>query len=130
MPFGQHRIVDPTLALTVLIVELVLFAYFLFTNAVYIGTSMVALARLPRFMKLRRADPIRPTYSPFELPVSVLVPAYNEAEGIIQTVESLLHLEYSEYEIIVVNDGSTDKTLQLLIERFGLVPFPQVPRVA
>jgi len=130
MPLAEHRVVDPTVALSILILELILFAYFLFTNAIYIGTSIVALSRLPRFMKLRSADPIRASYSPFELPVSVLVPAYNESEGIVQTVESLLHLEYSEYEIIVINDGSSDETLQLLIDRFELVRFPQVPRVA
>jgi len=38
--------------------------------------------------------------------LSIVTPAYNEAEGIIQTVESLLHLEYSEYEIIVDYKGS------------------------
>ncbi|HEL0163860.1 TPA: glycosyltransferase family 2 protein [Streptococcus equi subsp. zooepidemicus] len=53
-------------------------------------------------------------------PVSILVPAYNEALTIIETVESLLMLDYDCYEIIVIDDGSTDHTAKLLKERFHL----------
>ena len=42
--------------------------------------------------------------------VSILIPAYNEKVTIVQTIESLLNLEYKDYEIIVVDDGSTDGT--------------------
>jgi cellulose synthase/poly-beta-1,6-N-acetylglucosamine synthase-like glycosyltransferase len=54
-------------------------------------------------------------------PVSILIPAYNEAAGILGTVRSLLSIEYPEFEVIVINDGSTDDTLQRLIEQFQLV---------
>ncbi|MGG5461778.1 glycosyltransferase family 2 protein [Clostridium sp. B9] len=54
------------------------------------------------------------------MPVSVLVPAYNEEKTILKCVESLLSLDYPEYEIIVVNDGSKDKTKDVLIESFNL----------
>jgi cellulose synthase/poly-beta-1,6-N-acetylglucosamine synthase-like glycosyltransferase len=54
------------------------------------------------------------------LPVSILVPAYNEETTIIKTVEALLKTEFSEYEIIVVNDGSTDGTLEVLKKHFDL----------
>jgi cellulose synthase/poly-beta-1,6-N-acetylglucosamine synthase-like glycosyltransferase len=59
-------------------------------------------------------------YSSNARPVSIIVPAYNEALNILDTIESLLLVEYPEYEIIVVNDGSTDDTLELLRERFKL----------
>ena len=55
--------------------------------------------------------------SRFTIPVSVLVPAYNEAAVITPSVRSLLALEYPQLEIIVVNDGSRDETLALLKER-------------
>ncbi|MBB6729962.1 glycosyltransferase family 2 protein [Cohnella zeiphila] len=55
-------------------------------------------------------------------PVSMIVPAYNEALTIIDNVKSLLTLNYHTYEVIVVNDGSKDDTIQVLIEAFGLVP--------
>jgi cellulose synthase/poly-beta-1,6-N-acetylglucosamine synthase-like glycosyltransferase len=68
-------------------------------------------------------------YSALEIPISILVPAYNEEAGIAASVRSLLQLSYSEYEIIVVNDGSTDGTLAALVEEFGLQPFPEALRV-
>ncbi len=60
--------------------------------------------------------------SPHVPPVSLIVPAHNEEATIIDTVESLLSLDYPAYEIIVVNDGSADATLSALIARFALQP--------
>jgi len=54
------------------------------------------------------------------VPISVLVPAYNEEEIVIQTIKSLLTLQYLTYEIIVINDGSKDRTLKNVIRAFGL----------
>lgn len=59
-------------------------------------------------------------YSDLSLPVSVIAPAYNEELSIVQSVRALLALEYPEHEVIVVNDGSKDATLQRLIEGFAL----------
>jgi cellulose synthase/poly-beta-1,6-N-acetylglucosamine synthase-like glycosyltransferase len=114
----------------VLIVEAILFGYFVISNVTYLATAIVALRTLPGFVKLHRVYPVRPSYSPLEYPVSVLVPAYNEEEGIIATVTSLLHLDYVEYEVLVINDGSQDRTLELLTESFGLEPYPEAYRVA
>lgn len=56
-----------------------------------------------------------------ELPgISIIVPAYNESVTIVSCLNSLLALDYPNYEIILVNDGSTDDTLAKLIEVFGL----------
>jgi cellulose synthase/poly-beta-1,6-N-acetylglucosamine synthase-like glycosyltransferase len=60
--------------------------------------------------------------SPFTIPVSVIAPAYNEEVCVSACVRSLLALDYPEYEVIVVNDGSTDGTLRRLIEEFELQP--------
>jgi cellulose synthase/poly-beta-1,6-N-acetylglucosamine synthase-like glycosyltransferase len=60
--------------------------------------------------------------SPFTVPVSVVAPAYNEEVCISASVRSLLALEYPQYELIVVNDGSTDGTLQRLTADFELEP--------
>ena len=58
--------------------------------------------------------------SPLMPPVSVLVPAYNEEANIVETVHSLLQLRYPRFEVLVINDGSDDATLECLIERYAL----------
>ena len=55
-------------------------------------------------------------------PVSILVPAYNEQLSVAESVRSLLHLDYPELEVIVINDGSSDGTIEVLCRDFGLVP--------
>ncbi|MEG0076265.1 MAG: glycosyltransferase [Anaerorhabdus sp.] len=54
------------------------------------------------------------------IPVSILVPAYNEAEVIVDSILSLSKLDYDTYEIIVINDGSKDNTMQKILEYFDL----------
>jgi cellulose synthase/poly-beta-1,6-N-acetylglucosamine synthase-like glycosyltransferase len=61
-------------------------------------------------------------------PVSIIVPAFNEEAGIIQSVRSLLSVNYPTYEIIVVNDGSTDQTLKKLIEHYDMKEISRVVR--
>ena len=58
--------------------------------------------------------------SPLTVPVSVIAPAYNEELTIEESVKSLLMLQYPEYEVIVVNDGSKDDTLERLKGTFDL----------
>ena len=65
--------------------------------------------------------------SDLSLPVSVIVPAYNEAKTVIHSVHSLLGTGYTRLEIIVVNDGSSDDTLAILTEAFRLTPTERVP---
>jgi cellulose synthase/poly-beta-1,6-N-acetylglucosamine synthase-like glycosyltransferase len=55
-------------------------------------------------------------------PVSILVPAHNEELSVSESVRSLLRLEYPELEVVVINDGSTDGTVEALRRDFGLVP--------
>ncbi len=49
----------------------------------------------------------------FAPPVSIIVPAYNEEENIAETIQGLLSMDYPEFEIIVVDDGSTDRTYEI-----------------
>ena len=58
--------------------------------------------------------------SPIAPGVSILAPAYNEGESIVQNVKSLLSLHYGKFEVVVINDGSKDDTLAKLIKSFEL----------
>lgn len=71
-------------------------------------------------------DTIRYTLksSPITPSVSIIAPAYNEEKTILDNVYSLLGIYYPNYDIIIVNDGSSDKTLELLIKEFHLVEIP------
>lgn len=58
------------------------------------------------------------------LGVSIVAPAFNEETTIVYNVKSLLFQEYPKFEVVIVNDGSTDSTLELLIKEFNLVKVP------
>ncbi|MBQ5430277.1 MAG: glycosyltransferase family 2 protein [Lachnospiraceae bacterium] len=60
-------------------------------------------------------------------PMSIIVPAYNESVSIVQNLRNLLKLDYRLYEIIVVDDGSTDDTRQILLDYFDFTPDPERP---
>ena len=57
----------------------------------------------------------------YYFPVSILVPAYNEEVTIVDSIESLLKLDYRLYEIIIVDDGSTDDTVAVLKKHFNMI---------
>ena len=63
-------------------------------------------------------------YSPYTPGVSIVAPAYNEEVTVVDNVNSLLAQDYPKFEIIIVNDGSKDKTLEKLIESFDMVEVP------
>lgn len=62
--------------------------------------------------------------SPLTPGVSIIAPAFNEEVTIIDNVYSLMNIDYPNYEIIIVNDASTDKTMELLINEFSLTEVP------
>ena len=73
--------------------------------------------------KFRAGPADHPDFQPL---VSVLIPAYNEAEVIVYTVNSALESDYPKLEVIVIDDGSTDGTAELLDEQFGRNPAVRV----
>ena len=98
-------------------------AYFAVLNVLYLVFTGIAWRDLARHLRARSYAAIDEALaSPLTPPVSVLLPAYNEQAGIVDSVQSLLALRYPEHEVVVVSDGSTDATLRCLDEAFDLAP--------
>ena len=94
----------------------------------YLLLNVLALFAMRAHLKGRSEllHPLSP--SGFEPPISIIVPAYNEESTIVSTVRSAMQLVYPEFEIVVVNDGSKDKTLETLVAAFGMREFPEAYR--
>jgi cellulose synthase/poly-beta-1,6-N-acetylglucosamine synthase-like glycosyltransferase len=96
-------------------------SYFLILNSIYISLLFIAFFAIKKYLKLTQLDELKGVFqSPFSKPISVLAPAFNEEASIVNSVNSLLQLQYPLFEIVVINDGSTDNTLKFLIDNFDL----------
>jgi len=87
-----------------------------FVTALFLARMALLLVFARRHARLVRGRPPEPPFTP---PVSIVVPAFNEAVGIERAVRSLAASDYPDFEILVVDDGSTDGTAEL-VERLEL----------
>jgi len=98
-----------------------LFWYYLATNLAYLAMLVIALktsARHQRRLESHRLSWFKDT--PMTPPITIIAPAHNEEASIRVAIRNLLELDYPQLEIIVVNDGSTDHTLEELRDEFRL----------
>lgn len=115
-PFAVVDAVLGPLALAVVL-------YFFFVNSVYLVLMGSAALEIRRYLiEVRSEDRQALLSSPFVPSISVLVPAYNEELSIVETVAALRTLAYPNLEVVVVDDGSTDRTVEVLRDSFELVP--------
>jgi cellulose synthase/poly-beta-1,6-N-acetylglucosamine synthase-like glycosyltransferase len=86
------------------------------TYMIQLGLAAAALMARP----VAQSGALWRRYADATPPIALLAPAFNEAVSIVESVRSLLSLRYPQFEVIVINDDSTDNTLQVLIDSFQL----------
>ena len=94
------------------VVYLILYSTFLFLAVIVGAWTLYYKNKKRRFRNISNQK--------YYIPVSIIVPAYNEEVTVVETVRSLLQLDYVSYEIVVVDDGSKDSTSQTLVDAFGM----------
>lgn len=101
--------------------NLLIIVYFLLLNSAYLGLVIISFFYIREQYKTLGLHQFPHIFeSDLYRSASIIVPAYNEEKDIINTVRSLLQLQFNNFEVIVVNDGSTDRTLDLLKEEYNL----------
>jgi cellulose synthase/poly-beta-1,6-N-acetylglucosamine synthase-like glycosyltransferase len=110
-------------------IEWVFLAYFVGINLAYLAQNLVAIRSIRRYIGAAAIDDDDPAYSNVHLPISLVVPAYNESASIVTSIKALLQIEYPDFEVVVVNDGSKDDTLDKLVQAFQLYPYPEAYRI-
>lgn len=95
--------------------------YILVVSSIYIFLLIFSYINSRKQLKLWDIKSMTLLFKNGILPnVSIIAPAYNEELTIVESVNSLLNLKYPDYELVVVNDGSLDNTLNILISYFNL----------
>jgi cellulose synthase/poly-beta-1,6-N-acetylglucosamine synthase-like glycosyltransferase len=95
--------------------------YFLVLNTTYLLLFLLSLGAVFKFVRRTFFSDYRQIMqSEMTWPISIVVAAHDEEKTIVETVRSLMMVNYGEFEVVVVNDGSKDGTLRKLIEAFDL----------
>jgi cellulose synthase/poly-beta-1,6-N-acetylglucosamine synthase-like glycosyltransferase len=100
-------------------------AYLLLLSTAYALLLLLSIPELWRHWRLAADEHLRRLLASDALPpLSLLVPAHNEEVTVASSVLSFLTLEYPHLEVVVVNDGSTDRTVEVMMKEFDLYEVP------
>ncbi|MCB1149344.1 MAG: glycosyltransferase family 2 protein, partial [Chlamydiia bacterium] len=103
------------------LIENSILIYFLLVNGVYVILYFAAFFAVVRRQQKIEAQHIEFLLQSEDIPtISFIIPAYNEEENIAFCVQTLLNLTYRNKTLIIVNDGSKDRTLEILQEAYHL----------
>ncbi len=111
------------------LVNYFILGYFVVINLIYTALLFFGWRAMRAYIRrspLRRYDEI--ANSELTMPISIVVPAYNEEKTILTSVSSLLQMNYHTIEVIVIIDGGNNETFKLLNAKYQLVPVVMAPR--
>ncbi|MDN5926209.1 MAG: glycosyltransferase family 2 protein [Hyphomicrobiales bacterium] len=111
------------IVLTATIIAWIIIASGMAQTLVYLLQLVIAGYALSQRPPVARSALLWHRYGDVAPPIALIVPAYNEELNVVESVHSMLALEYPNFEVIVINDGSKDQTLQRLVDVFKLVKF-------
>ena len=114
---NQNSVVD----VLIYVFYFITYGYTVFVMVSYLVLGLLSVVQARKYLRRNSyTDYLNILQSPEAPTVSILAPAYNEEASIIENIRSLLSVRYPNYEVIVVNDGSRDRTLIKLIEEYQL----------
>ena len=108
--------------------QIVLYYVLIINSINFLQLFLSAFSLYDYIKKMHYSDYEKYTASTNMIPISVLVPAYNEESTIVDNIKSLLALNYPSHEVIVINDGSTDSTFKKIVEAYNLKEINQPVR--
>ena len=102
-------------------IERIIFGYSVFILSAYVILAIISAFSLITYLRRNSyVDYNVILSSPLVPSVSIIAPAFNESKSIVENVRALLSLYYHNYEVVLVNDGSTDNSLELVIKAYDL----------
>ena len=111
----------------IIAVEFIILVYFLALNSFYGLLLLMSIPEVWEQTRLAEDEDLQKLMLSDALPpLTIMVPAHNEGETIETSVTAMLTLEYRQYEVVVVNDGSKDDTIQHLRDAFDLYEVPRI----
>ncbi len=103
------------------IITTAILAYFFLINSLYILFIILSMLGIYNYRNVTAFVNYKKMFQlPQVKPISIIAPAFNEEKSILESIDSLLSMQYPQFEVIVVNDGSTDATLDLIMNAFSM----------
>ena len=105
-----------------------LLAYSLSIGTIYLLLNALSFVRIAQYKQKMTYTDLKKIFKLQNYkPISIIVPAYNEENTIVDSIKSLLQLEYPDFQLVIVNDGSTDKTLEKIFTNFSIRQVSFIP---